>query len=97
MNREELLAYQRGYATGRRGSWPAHRPPSPPEDLSKELFEAARNLRDRADNVCSVLSDDDEFVGQLAPGIDAIDEILGRTTDWLYGPAASADREERDE
>ncbi len=85
MTRAETLAYQRGYAAGRKGEWPSHRPPLPPERLSHDLWEAAKTLRDTADHVCSVLSDDDEFATLLAPGIDAIDHLFTRTTEWLLG------------
>ena len=75
--------YSRGYNTGSRNAWPAHRPPTPPNECVKNLMQAAEKLRDIADNICATLLADDVFVEELSPGIDGVDEAMEHIASWL--------------
>lgn len=85
--RENIIMseYQRGYYAAKMARWPEHRPPFPPHPLFKAAMEAARILRDEADNVCAVLDEGDEFTKKLAPAIDRFDESMIAITNWLRG------------
>ena len=80
---EERRAYAKGYNAGRQGSWPLHRPPTPPDEVTGQLVEALRNLRDGVDGVLAILSGDDEWVVQLGPLVDAADDALGNLGECL--------------
>jgi hypothetical protein len=78
-----MLAYQRGYAARGNGRWPRHKPPAPPDPVVRELLSAAAALRDVADNVCAQLDEQDDFVKELGPRIDQLDEAMAGITRWL--------------
>ena len=87
---EERAEYKRGYRRGYQAAmknkeWGKHLPPMPPEPLVRAMYEAARELRNRADDICSVLMEDDEFTLKLAPAIDKVDAASRALTDWLAG------------
>ena len=79
MNKE----YQRGYYAGAKGNWPDHRPPHPPLDVIKRMYDAARMLRNAADDIVASLCEDDELSKELIPGIDAVDEAFTLLSAWL--------------
>ena len=81
MDREERLAYQRGYAAGVRNRWPEHKPPCPPDSICRELLSAAQNLRDQADGLVATFSDGD--VPELSHAIDRMDEVLASIGRWV--------------
>lgn len=85
MSPEEKRAYCRGYGAGRRGCWPEHRPPSPPNELVADLLAALRGLRDGYDTMCATFSPDDEIVTQLDPLIERADNVMQRVTEWVSG------------
>ncbi len=72
--------YNKGYCAGRKGAWPEHAPPSPPDALIESLMAAAKALRDEADFICSIIEADDDFAVRLEPRIDAVDEALKAIT-----------------
>lgn len=76
-------AYARGYAAGRRGAWPEHRPPQPPNEVIAKLMAAARKLRDAVDGELAALLPDDEWQRTLGEPVDAVDEALTAVSDWL--------------
>jgi len=86
MTREEKCAYQRGYTAGSRNSWPAHRPPLPPDPVLRRLIEAVTRIRDTADGMQAVFSPDDEVVVTLGRMIDEADAAAESVTRWLLGP-----------
>jgi len=76
--------YSKGYYTGGCKKWPAHKPPTPPNEHVKNLMEAARELRDAADHICATLVGEDEFIKELSPGVDSVDKAMCDITEWLY-------------
>ena len=85
LQRDKNRAYQRGYANCLKGSWPEHKPPFPPDEIVRAMFEAARKLRDAADNAIALDGPPEESVleKELGPGIDAIDAASEALTEWL--------------
>jgi ribosome modulation factor len=83
MTKDESRAYSRGYNAGIYGRWAAHRPPAPPDQVVRALFDAAQALRDEADSICATLEPQDEFVKRLGPRIDAVDVVMCTITEWL--------------
>lgn len=80
---ERQKAYARGYARGRSGRWPDHRPPAPPDEVLAPIVRAAQSLRDAADHICATISEDDEFALELAPCIDGFDSAMTKFGEWL--------------
>lgn len=91
MQSEHSKAYMRGYSAGSSKKWPAHRPPHPPNELVAQLMRAAEKLRDEADDICSILLPDDEFVTKLSPGIDDVNTALKAVTQWLLDQKPNAE------
>lgn len=83
MTYQERLAYGRGYNTGAAGRWPAHKPPHPPEPITRALIEALQELRDAYDGLCATLDESDEIVALLDPSISQADEAMEKVTIWL--------------
>ena len=81
MTRDERRAYSKGYLAGSRHSWPAHRPPVPPEPVLGRLIIAVQKLRDAADNICATLCEEDEFVAELGPPVDEVDTAMAAITE----------------
>lgn len=46
MNEEYKRGYSAGYYRGSHGSWPAHKPPSPPNHIVASMIESLSALRD---------------------------------------------------
>jgi ribosome modulation factor len=86
MTKEEQRAYQRGYATGIRGRWPAHRPPQPPNQVIANLLLALREIRDHLDTELAVIGDP-EWEAAFAPIINKADAAAESVTEWLAGAA----------
>jgi hypothetical protein len=82
-NPDYKRGYASGYSAGVRGIWSTHRPPEPPNEIVRELMEAARKLRDKADAYCATLPNDDEMRADFEPLIDGIDEAFMRISEWL--------------
>lgn len=83
MTPEQQRLYGRGYSAGRRGSWPAHRPPSPPVEQVAAIMAAARELRDAVDAELAVFDPDDPMAIHLGPLIDRFDQAMTHVSDWL--------------
>lgn len=75
--------YSKGYAAGRRGAWPLHRPPTPPHEAVRKLMDAAMGLRNAVDTHIAMLSEDDEFVQELGPLVDDVDAAFEEIGKWL--------------
>ena len=86
MNEDYKRGYRKGYYAAVAGRWPEHKPPAPPDDVVAALWRAASELRDAADGICSTLDEQDDFVKQLGPKIDAIDRLGHWIADWLKQP-----------
>lgn len=82
--------YAKGWNAGTRGRWPEHRPPNPPHPVIGDLVRSGQMLRDAADSICSRLCEDDDFVKELGPAIDAFDEAMTKLTRWLKAGAGCA-------
>jgi hypothetical protein len=48
------------------------------------LIAAAKGLRDAALGLCQVLDPDDDFVNQLMPEIDKVDDAMREATEWVH-------------
>lgn len=83
MSTEETRAYARGYNTGSRGRWPAHRPPTPPEPVVAAIVEAGRKLRDGVDSYLATIDPDDPLQETLGRGIDEWDAAMVGLDQWL--------------
>lgn len=75
--------YARGYNAGRKGAWPDHRPPKPPDDMVRELFIALQGLRDAVDSEIATFDQDDPFVEKLGQWVDKSDLAFERVGRWL--------------
>lgn len=82
MNRDEVLAYKRGYNTSVR-DWPKHRPPIPPDPVVGELVKALQELRDDVDSELACFAAEDEMVTALGPALDKATAALEQFTDWI--------------
>lgn len=79
------LGYSRGYNAGRAGKWPAHRPPSPPDEAVRKLMAALTGLRDAVDSYLATSDPDDpELEAWFGWHIDATDEAMRVITLWLF-------------
>lgn len=76
-------AYSRGYMAGRKGNWPDHKPPTPPDPRVAALFITARALRDGVDARIATFDPSDPFYMALAPLIDELDAEMALWTVWL--------------
>ncbi len=83
MSREEDLAYQKGYAAGRRNQWPAHMPPKPPDEITQIILLQGRHLRDTADTLQAGFDEDDEGLDPLRLAIEGYDNAVAVITEWL--------------
>lgn len=83
MTRDEKLAYGRGYNAGRKGGWPEHRPPMPPDELCRKVIAALRALRDGIDSELAKFSEDDEIVQKLGALVDDADTVFVEIGNWL--------------
>ena len=75
--------YSKGYSAGSFRKWPEHKPPKPPIHMIMKFLEAGDLLRNKADGICSQLTDDDDFVLELGPAIDDWDLASRNLTAWL--------------
>jgi len=82
MTNEEKRAYQRGYAAGLRGKWPAHKPPEPPNQIVASLLLALREIRDHLDSELAAICDP-EWEAAFGPIIDKADDAAESVTEWL--------------
>lgn len=82
MTEGEKRAYQRGYAAGIRGRWPAHKPPEPPNEIVANLLLALREIRDHLDAELAEIGDA-EWEAAFGPIIDKADEAAEAVTEWL--------------
>ncbi len=81
----EKRAYHRGYQACVAKKWPEHKPPHPPAPIVRAMFEAARKLRDKADDFiattdCDADHSSEEIFGEA---INAIDDASRELTEWL--------------
>jgi hypothetical protein len=83
VTREEKLAYSRGYNAGRKGVWPEHRPPMPPDETCRKVLEALRALRDGVDSELAKFDEHDEICMVLGPLIAQVDDVFEEIGDWL--------------
>lgn len=79
----EKRGYAKGYGARAYNKWPLYALPHPPEPIVREMYEAARKLRDTADSICSTLSPDDEISMKLDPVIEAVDNARRNLRAWL--------------
>ena len=83
-----IKGYANGYQTAVQKKWNPNKPPHPPEPLVRALSEAARMLRDRADDFIAATDEGDDTTERaLGPGIDAVDAANKRITEWLAAPS----------
>lgn len=75
--------YARGYNAGRRGSWPDHRPPTPPDEIVAAFMDATMKLRNAVDGELATLDGGDEWTKRLGPLVDAVDEQFIAIGRWL--------------
>lgn len=83
MNREETLAYKRGYSAALHGKWPADKPPKPPDELCAKIIDALRAIRNQCDDLIATTSPDDGYEEMFGKYIDAADEALEELGFWL--------------
>lgn len=83
MTREQSLAYQRGYNAGRSRKWPEHLPPAPPDNIVKEILDAARRLCNAADAFQATWDEDDEGMKPLRDAIEEFNEKNGLISQWI--------------
>ncbi len=76
MDPDTRKAYGMGYSAGRKGAWPQHVAILPDSDAVKNVLLACRQLRDSAQDICSVLSEGDDFVLMLEPKIELFDRAV---------------------
>lgn len=76
-------AYGKGYQAGAKKAWPTHCPPLPPDVITADIIKAAADLRNAADGICAILTDDDDFVKILSPKIDALDQANKKISEWI--------------
>lgn len=75
MNRDEKLAYARGYQAGIRGKWPMHLPSIPMADsVVRALLVAGSNLRQQADGLLATFDKGD--CPELDAAIDEFDDAV---------------------
>lgn len=86
MNREERNAYQRGYQHRAKASWPEHKPPYPPNEIMKNLFEAIRRFRDSVDAQMAMFGENDDFTISVGPKMDDLDHAMSMVGKWLLEP-----------
>lgn len=80
---DERRGYQRGYNARGQGVWPAHRPPTPPNEIVGPFVTAMRSMRDRVDYWIAGMEQDDPMVVDLGAQVDAVDAALARMDEWL--------------
>ena len=81
--------YKRGYAKGyttRSAHWPLHQPPLPPEPITREVFDAAMQLRDEVDGFLATIDPEDPLQSKLGPRVDELDAALTKVSEWLRTP-----------
>lgn len=83
---EHRRGYGMGYYAGSRRGWPAHRPPEPPAEMIRKLFQAASELRDCATGVCQVIECDTEPFIDLQNKVAAVDDAFEEIGKWLKDP-----------
>lgn len=81
--------YAKGYTAGSRRGWPEHTPPNPPQKQVLALFVAAKDLRDDAFGLLSVIEADDGPDGPfvtLQKTANAVDAAFQEISKWLKAP-----------
>lgn len=86
MNREENLAYQRGYYARSTSRWPDHKPPLPPDSVIAEIITAAQQLRDGVDGELAKFEEDDPMAEVIYSHIERLDSALKAVSTWLLSP-----------
>lgn len=86
--------YSKGYSRAysmRSSQWPAHKPPSPPQERIAAMLESARALRDEAATQIATFEECDPMSQAIAAKIDAFDAEMRRWTEWLRSGDAPAE------
>jgi hypothetical protein len=84
MTREERIAYQRGYYAGHNNTWPASRPPLPPDAPAvRDLIIATNALRDAVGDELAKFAPDDEVAARLTEPLARVAEALTRITEHV--------------
>lgn len=75
--------YSKGYTAGSHRSWPEYRPPEPPAEMARKLFQTAHELREAARGVCQVIICDTEPFIELQNKVNALDDAFEEIGKWL--------------
>ncbi len=82
--------YSRGYYIGLGNRWPEHTPPNPPQEQVLALFVAAKDLRDAAFSVLSVIIPDEDIFIELQTQANGVDAAFQEISKWLKEQAKNA-------
>ena len=92
MTSDEKRAYSNGYNAGLGRRWPAHKPPTPPNERVATLLAAVAALRDEVAAQCATFDPGDPMVLALLAKSEAIDAELTKWTEWLHSHESTCDQ-----
>ena len=86
MDREQRLAYGKGYNAGVAGRWPEHKPPAPPREHASNVIKAATALRTVVSDFLGAVSTEiegDEVWESFRSAVRDFDDAMEDITRWL--------------